>query len=304
MKSKIRRSPLFYVGDKYKLMHQLLPYFPARIRNFYEPFSGGGTVFLNLEAENYFLNDINEYLVEIHKYLISNSVNPGSFLRKAGKIIEEYGLSRSYKEDVVPEMLKLNFKKTYYAEFNKTGYYNLRERVNRTRRKDPLLLYILLIYGFNRMLRFNGEGKFNLPVGNVDFNKNVESALSGYFAFVRERSIEIFSKDFKEFLSDNMDDFSEGDFVYADPPYLITSSEYNKLWNEESELCLLSLLDKLNSKNVRFALSNVTRYNGSRNKVLEDWAKKYCVRRIKSNYISYHDNGRKKIEEILVKNYH
>jgi DNA adenine methylase len=34
------------------------------------------------------------------------------------------------------------------------------------------------------MLRFNGGGKFNLPVGNVDFNKNVINALNGYFNFV------------------------------------------------------------------------------------------------------------------------
>lgn len=284
-------------------MHQLLPYFPARIKNFYEPFSGGGTVFLNLEADKYFLNDIDEHLVQIHKCLISNSETPEKFLYAAGEVIEKYGLSRSYKEDVVPEVLKLNFKKTYYAEFNRPGYCRLRERVNRMRRKDPLLLYLLLIYGFNRMLRFNGEGKFNLPVGNVDFNKNVETALNSYFSFVRGRKIEITSKDFREFLDAKKDCFSDGDFVYADPPYLITSSEYNKFWGEESELSLFALLDELNSKNVRFALSNVTRYNGSRNIMLADWAKKYIVRRIKSNYISYHDNGRKRIEEVLVTNY-
>ena len=38
-------------------------------------------------------------------------------------------------------------------------------------------LYLLLIFGFNRMLRFNSKGEYNLPVGNVDFNKNTETAL-------------------------------------------------------------------------------------------------------------------------------
>jgi DNA adenine methylase len=37
------------------------------------------------------------------------------------------------------------------------------------------------------MLRFNGDGKFNLPVGNVDFNKNVVNALSGYYDFVQDK---------------------------------------------------------------------------------------------------------------------
>ena len=54
MNNKIKRSPLFYVGDKYKLMKQLVNLFPKEVNNFYEPFVGGGTVFLNIEAKKYF----------------------------------------------------------------------------------------------------------------------------------------------------------------------------------------------------------------------------------------------------------
>ena len=43
MSNKIKRSPLFYVGDKFKLMNQLVNLFPKEINNFYEPFVGGGT---------------------------------------------------------------------------------------------------------------------------------------------------------------------------------------------------------------------------------------------------------------------
>ncbi|MCA6073010.1 MAG: DNA adenine methylase, partial [Endomicrobium sp.] len=56
MPNIIKRSPLFYIGDKYKLLKQLLPLFPARINNFYEPFIGGGSVFLNVSANGYILN--------------------------------------------------------------------------------------------------------------------------------------------------------------------------------------------------------------------------------------------------------
>ena len=48
-------------------------------------------------------------------------------------------------------------------------------------KNDLMKLYVLLIYGFNHMLRFNGSGEFNLPVGNVDYNKNVNKALHVYF---------------------------------------------------------------------------------------------------------------------------
>ena len=119
MNTKIKRSPLFYVGDKYRLMKQLSDLFPQEINNFYEPFIGGGTVFLNVEAKKYFLNDIDKHLVNIHKFLISNAKNSKKFFKDVEKIIYKHKLSHSYKKDIVPDSLKKEFKKTYYARFNK-----------------------------------------------------------------------------------------------------------------------------------------------------------------------------------------
>ncbi len=202
MTNKIKRSPLFYVGDKYKLMKQLVTLFFGEINNYYEPFVGGGTVFLNIEAKKYYLNDINKHLINIHKLFIKNSNNPILFFKSIEKIIHRYKLSRSYKEDIIPDSLKKEWKKTYFARYNKEGYEKLRVCVNNNKKNDSLILYILLIYGFNRMLRFNGSGKFNLPVGNVDFNKNVVNALNNYFEFVSDKKIIISSSDFKKFFSD------------------------------------------------------------------------------------------------------
>ena len=301
MYNKIKRSPLFYVGDKYKLMKQLIGLFPQEIDNFYEPFVGGGTVFLNIQANKYYLNDNDKNLIDIHRFLIGNSNNPDLFFKNVEKIIKKYHLSRSYKEDLIPASLKKEWKKTYFARFNKEGYEKLRVRVNKNIKNDPLILYILLIYGFNRMLRFNGGGKFNLPVGNVDFNKNVVRALDNYFGFVVDKKIKFTTKDFRKFFEEN--NYAKDDFVYLDPPYLITSSEYNKFWDEESESDLLNLVDKLHKKGVKFALSNVTHYNGYKNDLLIKWMKKYKVHKIKSNYISYHNNGKKEIKEVLITNY-
>mgnify|MGYP001575108835 CR=1 FL=1 len=301
MNSKIKRSPLFYVGDKYKLMKQLIGLFPAEVDSFYEPFVGGGTVFLNVNANKYYLNDINKNLVNIHKFLIRSSKNQNRFFKDVEKIINKCNLSRSYKEDIVPASLKKQWKKTYFARFNKEGYDKLRTLVNKYTKNDPLILYILLIYGFNRMLRFNGGGKFNLPVGNVDFNKNVVNALNNYFEFVRGKKIAFSSKDFRTYFSNK--NFSKNDFVYLDPPYLITASEYNKLWDEQAEADLLNTIDGLNKKGIKFALSNVTHYNGSKNNQLNNWMKKYKIHKIESNYINYHNNGKKQIKEVLITNY-
>ena len=292
--NNIKRSPMFYVGDKYKLIKEIKQYFPENINTFIEPFVGGGTVFLNTKANQYVLNDIDKYVYKLHKFL-KNKFSHAGFLEELLQYIKKYNLSRSFIEDIVPEKLKKKYNKTYYAKFNKIGYCKLKEDFNKAKSKDLLLLYILLIFGFNRMLRFNSKGEFNVPVGNVDFNKNVEKAIKDYLNFVREKEIKLENLDFKPFIKKN--GFNENDFMYLDPPYLITFSEYNKIWNEKKEIELLSLLDELNEKNVRFAISNVTAYKGRKNPVFIDWMKKYKSAKIKSNYISYHDNSNKNLKK-------
>lgn len=37
------KSPLNYVGGKYRLLSQIMPYFPDKIDTFVDLFSGGGT---------------------------------------------------------------------------------------------------------------------------------------------------------------------------------------------------------------------------------------------------------------------
>jgi DNA adenine methylase len=297
----LRRSPFFYVGDKYKLIGKIKKYFPEQIDTFVEPFLGGGSVFLNVQAKHYRLNDIDRNVIFLHNFLVSQAAKEKTLLQRIKKVVQQYNLSRSFFENVVPAALKKEWVKTYYAQFNRKGYGLLKAEYNKTKKKDPLTLYLLLIYGFNRMLRFNKSGEFNIPVGNVDFNQNVVRALHDYFSIVHGKDIKFSCEDFKRFISGIK--LTKKDFVYVDPPYLISASEYNKLWSEKADAELMAILDLLNEKGVRFALSNVTAYNGRKNEKLVTWAKKYTVHPIDSNYISYHDNTKKKITEVLITNY-
>lgn len=295
---KCIRSPLFYVGDKYKILNQILPHFPNKINSFIEPFVGGGSVFLNVEATKYNLNDFEYHLINLHKFLNKN--NYKKLLNTIERNIIKYGLSKSYIEDIIPDHLKKKFVKTYYAKFNKDAYIDMRTDFNKNH-TSYVLLYLLVIYGFNRMLRFNSKGNYNVPVGNVDFNTNVVTALQDYYAATKKKKIVYKNKDYRDFLIKL--EFKENDFIYFDPPYLISSSEYNKYWNESMEHELLAILDKLNKNKVKWALSNVVLYRGNRNKILEKWMRKYNVYNIKSNYISFNDNSIKKFKEVLVTNY-
>ena len=295
------RSPLFYMGDKFKLLDQLKNKFPKKINNFIEPFTGGGSVFLNVDANNYFLNDRDKYLIGLHNHLIKSSKSANIFFKKVKKTLEKYGLSRSYEKDIIPKNLRKKFVKTYYAQFNKQGYTKLKDDFNTNTKTDYTFLYILLILGFNRILRFNLNGEFNLPVGNVDFNKNTVTALNNYFKVIKTKKVKFHNQDYKKFLMNI--NFKKDDFLYCDPPYLITAGEYNKYWNENDEKELLKKLDELNKKKIKWALSNVIEYKGKKNKILIDWSKKYKSYKIKSNYISFNDNTIKSFKEILVTNY-
>ncbi|MBO4603264.1 MAG: Dam family site-specific DNA-(adenine-N6)-methyltransferase [Salinivirgaceae bacterium] len=301
MKFGVKRSPLFYVGDKYKLMAEIKTHFPARIRKFAEPFVGGGSVFMNVAAEEYILNDIDTNVIEIHKMLTQYVGREDEFLSKFYEYVRKYKMSLSFVEDTVPQELKTKYVKTYFARFNKEGYLQMRKDYNASDRSDFLMLYVLLIYGFNRMLRFNKSGDFNLPVGNVDFNKNTYNALIDYFHVMKDARVSWQNSDFRLFFA-NLD-LNENDLVYCDPPYLITFSEYNKLWNDETEIDLLNALDELNRQGKRFAVSNVTHYKGRENVEFIKWSQQYNVYPIKSNYISYHDNTCKSFNEVLVTNY-
>ena len=299
MNDKILRSPFFYVGDKHKLINEIRKFFPQKIDTFVEPFVGGGSVFMNVQANSYCLNDID--FIRLHRHLCKCANNQNKLFALIDKLICQYGLSRSYKEDIIPHELKWCFKKTYFARFNKAAYIKMRDDFNQASQKDMTLLYLLLIYGFNRMLRFNKNGEFNLPVGNVDFNANVVATLKEYFEQVILKRPKWYNKDYKAFIKGL--ELSERDFIYLDPPYLITFSEYNKLWNEKNEEELLALLDKLNDRGIRFAISNVTHYKGRENTIFTNWCSKYEVHPIVSNYISYHDNTIKEFNEVLVINY-
>lgn len=299
--SKTIRSPFFYVGDKYKLMPQLKQLMPKKIEQYIEPFVGCGSSFLNSKGTSYMLNDIDSYVVELHRQIGSYTGKSEELFDALFEIIDFYGLSCSYRGICVPEDMKKKYVKTYYSKYNKDAYIRMRKDFN-ANKNDFLRLYLLLIYGFNHMIRFNGKGDFNLPVGNVDFNNNVYQALNNYLDFVGEHEIEFFNMDYISFLEKIR--FDKNSYVFLDPPYLISMSEYNKLWNDKKEDELCEYLDSLNDRGIKFGITNLITHKGKVNQRFLEWSKKYCAYDVKSNYISFNDNTIKAdSQEVFVTNY-
>ena len=61
------QSPLNYIGGKYKILPQILPLFPSRIRTFVDLFCGGCNVGINVPADRTIFNDNISYLIDLYR---------------------------------------------------------------------------------------------------------------------------------------------------------------------------------------------------------------------------------------------
>lgn len=280
---KYIKSPLNYIGGKYKLLPQLMKYFPTDINTFVDLFSGGFNVGINVKSNRTICNDINDFIINLYKELYKSSVE--SVLERINTNIQEFGLSKE----------------------NESAYKKFRIHYNET--KDPIDLYTLTCYSFNYQFRFNNNREYNNPFGRnrSQFSENMKNNLILFSDKLKNMNIDFLSKDFDKI---SIEDLGKDDFIYCDPPYLITTGSYNdgnrgfKDWKEEEEIKLYNYLDKANEKNIKFALSNVMEHKGKENKLLKEWSKKYKVIYLDNDYSNSSYNTKKgKSKEVLIINY-
>ena len=62
-KEELIKSPLNYTGGKYKLLPQILPYFPNDINTFIDLFAGGCNVGINVKQTNNFLKILDKIIM-------------------------------------------------------------------------------------------------------------------------------------------------------------------------------------------------------------------------------------------------
>lgn len=296
-------SPLNYTGGKFKLLDKIIPLFPKNIKRFFDVFCGGCNVGINVDCDEVCFIDNDEHL--IHLYRTFQKLGLETVVDWIYDIIEQYGLSLVSRNGY-----------DYYGCESSTGLgaYN-REPYNRLRRdfnesavfdyKYYVMLYVMIVYAFNNQIRFNSDGKFNLPVGKRDFNARMRVKLIAFIERLKTCNYQFKCRDFRQI---DVSSLTSEDFVYADPPYLITCAAYNENWTETDELDLLAFFDTLNAAGVRFAFSNVLRSKGTENKILTDWLaeNKYTAFHLKHSYANsnYHRANRdSESDEVLVVNY-
>ncbi len=279
---KFIKSPLNYTGGKYKILSPIFEIFPEKIDTFVDLFAGGFNVGINVDAKRIMCNDQITYLIELFEYLALTHTE--DVLSAIKERIDEFNLTKQ----------------------NGEGYNALRERYNET--KNIVDFFVLTFYAFNHQIRFNNNRKFNTPFGKErsSYNPSIEKNLINFCEALKSKNIEFYNKDFLEL---DLSNLGAEDLVYCDPPYLISTGSYNdgkrgfKDWTEEEEKQLLGLLDQLNDKGIRFALSNVLYHKGMSNKLLIEWSKNYRVYFIDKSYSNcsyqFKDRDTKTVEVVI-----
>lgn len=259
------KTPLNYTGNKYRILEQILPFFPSDIDVFVDLFCGGATVGTNVNAKTVYFIDNNERVISLLKF-IANS-NYDNLLRNLVSKIKKYNLSFSgndgysfYFKSAIPANKNNGLK-----QYNLNGFKSMRDDYNLIKNKDSdeanELLYLLLVYGFNNDLRFNSKGEYNLPCGKTDLNKNNLKKLFDFIKIAHEKEFYFICGDFRD--NRIREICFNADFIYMDPPYLITDAVYNEnnMRNEKKEEELISFISELKKKRVPFCLSNVLEKN-------------------------------------------
>lgn len=284
--SDVVKSPMNYTGGKYKLLKQILPLFPERIDGrFIDLFCGGLDISVNtVPSRKIIANDYNSNVIGIYNAMKKITIE--ELLNYIESVISSYELTIT----------------------NTDGYNKFRDYYNKSLEKNPLDLFILICYSFNHQIRFNRNGDFNMPFGKDRsyFNEKIKENLIKFHKSIIDRDIIFTNNDFRDI---KVNKLKQNDFVYCDPPYLITCASYNEQdgWNETCERDLYRLMDELDKNGIMFAVSNVISNKGKVNDILLEWSRKYNVHHLSKTYsnCSYHakDRDSTTTDEVLITNY-
>ncbi|MDT0181452.1 DNA adenine methylase [Microbacterium sp. ARD31] len=227
-----------WAGGKSKLLPHILPHMPERIGNYYEPFLGGGAVFLAVQDRI----DGTAHLADLNENLVAAWV-----------------AVRDQRDQLAPLL------DWYRERDSKEFYYEVRAESP----TEPLARAARFLYlngtSWNHLWRENSRtGAMNVPWGDRRFKGFDAETLAAIGSALQNATIE--AADFRKVLSTA----TAGDFVYLDPPYLPIytnpelekepTSKFNKYTARVFELPdlieLAAICEDLSARGVKWVMSN------------------------------------------------
>lgn len=262
-----------WVGGKTQLLPELTSRIPDDFSQYFEPFIGGGALFFHLQPEQSTLIDINEELTNVYKVI------------------------KDRTDELIGELHQHIYEKDYYYQIrnvDRTDEYNLWSDVRRASR------FIYLNKScFNGLYRVNSKGEFNTPMGKYKNPKIVDeiNLRACSQALAKAKIVTGSFLEVEALVTNN-------DFVYFDPPYAPLNATSNftgysqQGFDNQMQLDLRDLCDRLNCQGVRFMVSN------SNAPLILDLYQDYKIELVyATRAINSKANRRGKISEVVVTNY-
>ena len=207
-----------------------------------EPFLGSGVVAFSLAPRSALLADTNPFVIGLYRRIASGELTAQAVrhhLEREGKLLRESG--GAY-------------------------YYEVRDRFNES--GDVLDFLFLNRSCFNGLIRFNRQGKFNVPFNHKPgrfapaYITKIVNQVDRLARLAGDRDWEFRVADWRDTLAE----CRPGDFVYADPPYLGRFRDYYDSWDDETTA---ELLDVLSRSPAGFAFSTWSHNRHRRNPLLD-----------------------------------
>ena len=207
MKTKNLKPLIKWSGGKSDEIKMFEQYFPNNYDKYIEPFIGGGSVYFYLKPNKAVINDIHKELIDFYK-----SISNG----KANDIYEFMNNSPN----------------------NEETYYKIRDKMDINNELDSAKkFYYQRKTCFRGMLRYNKNGKFNIPFGKYK-SINYNDLLNNDYEKLLNNT-EIYNEDF-EIIFNKFN--NENNFMFLDPPYDSEFTDYGYCsFGKDEHLKLASL---------------------------------------------------------------
>jgi len=258
-------TPLIkWSGGKSDEIKMFEKYFPDSYNLYIEPFIGGGSVYFYLNPDNAVINDIHTELIDLYQ-----SIGEG-------------------ESDKIYDFMENN-------PNDEETYYKIRDEMIINDKLDSAKrFYYQRKTCFRGMLRYNKNGKFNIPFGRYK-TINYKDLKNKDYELLLNRT-EILNKDFN-YIFENYND--ENNFMFLDPPYDSEFTDYGYCQfgkKEQEELATLFKDTKIKCLMII-----------GKTKFIEDLYKDYIIDEYDKKYkFKLYDNrigDEINIKHLIIKNY-
>ena len=259
-------KPLFkWSGGKSKEIPVVDKYKPNYFNTYYEPFIGGGAVWLDLNHPN---NVVGDNFVELINFYQSVKTHKEKIIDFINNVVNTYN-----SEVINLETLPLAaWRKRQFDNIANEFYYRYRDNNFDGEFENALKFYLLRQLSFSGMLRFSQAGKFNVPFG----------------WYTRVKVLE-YSEDFYNLLdntkfilgswNDTIKNATKQDFVFLDPPYTRKFKQYSPhgSFGDDEHIKLAEWFKSSVSRSLIILNKDDFTYPLYKNYIVEEYDKKYSI---------------------------